>query len=106
MLSGPAATSDGLLRELWTSWASMLRVYSAAHGLNSEHHAVVEVGAEEIVLRVDMRWVRFRRNGMTNSEGFAAGFALEEDGRVRIGDVTKEMDVAAEEVARGMLSAG
>ena len=33
-----------LRTELWTSWASLLRSYSAAHGLNSRHHAVVEVG--------------------------------------------------------------
>jgi hypothetical protein len=89
--------------ELWTSWASMLRVYAAAHGLTSERHAVVEVGAEEIVLRVDTRWVRFTRDAMTTSDGLSAGFAMEEDGRIRIGDATDEMDMAAEEVARGML---
>jgi hypothetical protein len=90
--------------ELWTSWASMLRVYSAAHGLTSDRHAVVEVGAEEIVLRVDTRWVRFTRDAMTTSEGLSVPFAMEEDGRVRVGDVTDEMDMAAEAVARGMLA--
>ena len=82
----------------------MLRVYSAAHGLTSEHHAVVEVGAEEIVLRVDTRWARFTHNEMTTSAGVSVGFAMEEDGSIRIGDVTEDMDMAAEEVARGMLS--
>ncbi len=81
----------------------MLRVYAAAHGLTSTHHAVVEVGAEEIVLRVDTRWVRFARDAMTTSEGLAVGFGLEEDGQVRIGDVAEEMDMAAEGVARGMM---
>ncbi len=89
--------------ELWTSWASMLRVYSAAHGLTSDRHAVVEVGSEEIVLRVDGRWARFTHDSMTTTEGISVGFAMEEDGRVRIGDVTEEMDLAAEEVARCML---
>lgn len=89
--------------ELWTSWASMLRVYAAAHGLASEHHAVVEIGSAEIVLRVDTRWVRFTRDQMTTSEGGVKEFALEEDGQVRIGDVTDEMDMAAEAVARGLL---
>ena len=84
----------------------MLRVYSAAHGLTSEHHAVVEVGAEEIVLRVDTRWARFTHDSMTNSEGVSAEFQMTVDGRVRIGDVTEEMDMAAEEVSRGMLAAG
>lgn len=84
----------------------MLRVYAAAHGLTSTRHAVVEVGAEEILLRVDTRWVRFTRGAMTTSEGVACSFAMEVDGRVRIGDVTEEMDLAAEEVARGMLGGG
>ncbi len=82
----------------------MLRVYSAAHGLTSEHHAVVEIGSEEIVLRVDTRWARFTHESMTTSEGLGVGFAMEVDGRVRIGEVTEEMDMAAEEVARGMLT--
>ncbi len=94
---------ESLQVELWTSWASMLRVYAAAHGLASEHHAVVEVGAAEIVLRVDTRWVRFTRDRVTRSEGGAQEFALEEDGQVRIGAVTEEMDMAAEAVARGLL---
>ena len=81
----------------------MLRVYAAAHGLTSEHHAVVEVGADEIVLRVDQRWVRFTHDGMVTSDGRTLGFALEEDGQVRIGDVAEEMDMAAEGVARGMM---
>jgi hypothetical protein len=81
----------------------MLRVYAAAHGMNSMHHAVVEVGAEEIVLRVDTRWVRFSAETMETSSGEQAGFELMEDGGVRIGDVTDEMDMAAERVAREML---
>jgi hypothetical protein len=81
----------------------MLRVYAAAHGLASEHHAVVEIGAEEIVLRVDSRWVRFTRDQLINSEGEVRRFALEEDGQVRMGAVLEEMDMAAESVARGLL---
>ncbi len=54
--------------ELWTSWASMLRVYAAAHGLTATRHAVVEVGAEEILLRVDHRWLRFTTK-QTSSDG-------------------------------------
>jgi len=82
----------------------MLRVYAAAHGLASEHHAVVEVGAGEIVLRVNAtRWVRFTRDAMTTSVGESRVFALEVDGSVRIGDAVEEMDMAAEGVARGIL---
>jgi len=82
----------------------MLRVYAAAHGMSSPHHAVVEVGAAEITLRVNHRWVRFTQDTMEDSEGKTAAFALNEDGSVRMGDATEEMDMAAERVAREMLN--
>ena len=81
----------------------MLRVYAAAYSLSSEHHAVVEVGQQEIVLRAHTRWVRFTRHEMTTSEGHSSAFAMQEDGRITIGDQTQEMDMAAEEVARTLL---
>ncbi len=82
----------------------MLRVYAAAHGLTSAHHAVVEVGAEEIVLRVEKRWVRFTRDAMTSSEGVTASFEIAEDGSVSVGERTEEMDMAADAVARELLA--
>jgi hypothetical protein len=82
----------------------MLRVYSAAHGLTSTQHAVVEVGGSEIVLRVGPKWTRFSEDRMMSSEGVSLPFALEEDGRVRIGDAHQELDMAAEKVAREMLA--
>jgi hypothetical protein len=91
--------------ELWTSWASLLRSYSAAHGMNSKHHAVVEVSADEIILRVNDRWLRFTEAAMKHSDGATETFALTEDGNVRIGSGTpEEMDMAAERIAREMLS--
>jgi hypothetical protein len=42
--------------ELWTSFASLLRSYAAAHGLNSRHQAVVEVSAGSVMLRVAGHW--------------------------------------------------
>ena len=83
----------------------MLRVYAAAHGLASAHHAVVEIGAEEIVLRVDTRWVRFTQTAETFSDGRECGFELHEDGSVTLNGVTEELDMAAEGVARAMFSA-
>jgi len=92
-----------LRRELWTSWASLLRSYSAAHGLNRNHHAVVEVGAEEIILRVGDRWMRFTRDAAEDSRGNKSAFSLELDGRVRLGNEIDEMDLAAEKLAREMM---
>ena len=81
----------------------MLRVYAAAHGMASTHHAVVEIGADEIVLRVDQRWVRFVRESMTTSEGGSVPFSIAQDGTVSIAGVVDEMDMAAEGVARTLL---
>ena len=92
-----------LRTELWTSWASLLRSYAAAHGLNSRHHAVVEVGADEITLRVASRWLRFTHEQMEDSDGNRSGFSLQEDGTVKIEGTAEEMDIAAEALAREMM---
>jgi hypothetical protein len=98
------ASMDHRLRtELWTSWASLLRSYAAAHGLNSRHHAVVEVGADEITLRVGSRWLRFTHDQMEDSDGNRSGFSLEEDGTVKLNGIAEEMDLAAERLAREMM---
>ena len=90
--------------ELWTSWASLLRSYAAAHGLNAVQHAVVEVSADEITLRVGSRWLRFTQEAMQESGKEPVGFRLEENGNVVIdGAEEEEMDFAAERLARGML---
>ena len=95
---------DARLRaELWTSWASLLRSYAAAHGMNSTHHAVVEVGAEEITLRVASRWLRFTHEMMELSDGGRSTFGMQEDGTVKLNGVAEEMDLAAERLAREMM---
>ena len=92
-----------LRTELWTSWASLLRSYAAAHGLNSRHHAVVEVGADEITLRVADRWLRFTHETLQDSEGHSSTFAMQEDGTVKLNGTAEEMDLAAERLAREMM---
>ncbi len=92
-----------LHRELWTSWASLLRSYAGAHGLSSRHHAVVEVGPDEILLRVNTRWLRFTHNAVSDSNGASQTFSLEEDGTAKLDGVTEEMDMAAERLAREMM---
>ena len=94
--------------ELWTSWASLLRSYAAAHGLNSAHHAVVEVSADQITLRVNDRWLRFSSSDMQHSGEPATAFKLHEDGTVTFGPAHElatsiAMDIAAEQFARQML---
>ena len=92
-----------LRTELWTSWASLLRSYAAAHGLNRRHHAVVEVGAVEITLRVGSRWLRFTHETLQDSEGRRFSFNMQEDGTVKLNGIAEEMDLAAERLAREMM---
>jgi hypothetical protein len=91
--------------ELWTSWASMLRSYAAAHGLNSTHHAVVEVSANEITLRVNDRWLHFTASDLQHSGEAPIPFRLNENGTVTINhQPEQEMDIAAEQFAREILT--
>jgi len=94
MNASEAAMDPRLRTELWTSWASLLRSYAAAHGLNSKHHAVVEVGADEITLRVASRWLRFTHETIQDSEG---------NQTVKLNGIAEEMDLAAERLAREMM---
>lgn len=91
--------------ELWTSWASLLRSYAAAHGLNAANHAVIEVSAGYITMRVGMHWVRFTPTTMQQDGHAAVIFELQEDGTVVIANgAPEEMDMAAERIARGLLT--
>lgn len=72
--------------------------------MNAKQHAVVEVSADEITVRVGSRWLRFTESAMQHSDGAPVKFALTEDGRVLVGDAeAEEMDMAAERLTRGML---
>ncbi len=100
------ALTPQLHTELWTSWASLLRSYAAAHGLNTTQHAVVEVGADEITLRVGTHWLRFTATTLQHENSALIPFNLKENGTVRINHgPEEEMDIAAERFAREMMSA-
>jgi hypothetical protein len=91
--------------ELWTSWASLLRSYAAAHGLNSTQHAVVEVSAGEITLRVGTHWLRFTATALEHDDTPPETFTLHENGTVSINnEPEEEMDIAAERFAREMMT--
>lgn len=95
--------------ELWTSWASLLRSYAAAHGLSATQHAVVEASAGQITFRVGSRWLKFTEDAMQYGSTQETGedsrsFSLNENGTITInGGPEEEMDLAAERLAREML---
>ena len=92
-----------LQTELWTSWASLLRSYTSLHGLNATHHAIVEVSPDLILVRVGTRTLRSTPTTLTDTDGHTQPFSLNEDGTVKIGTLTDQMDLAAERLAREMM---
>ncbi len=58
----------------------------------------------EIILRVDTRWLRFTPTSMTHSNNNTSNFSLQENGTVTLGESNEEMDLAAERLAREMMS--
>jgi hypothetical protein len=94
---------QALHRELWISWASLLRSYAAAHGLNSKQFAVIEFGEDEIVVRAGSKWVRFTHGEMESSDGNKIVFALNEDGTVALDGKMDEMDFLAERITRELM---
>ena len=98
----PAA--ELLQRELWSSWAGVLRSYAAVHSLGRDQHAVVEVSEHEILLRYGTRWLRFEPGTMYSSENGPKGFVLTVNGQARIDDTEDEMDLAAERLTREIIT--
>jgi hypothetical protein len=93
--------------ELWVSLASLLRSYTAVHGLNGNRQATVELGEEQITVRHADVWLDLKRNGAqvmwTRDDGRSGMLELTEAGRLRSTAVENEMDVAAEAWARELM---
>jgi hypothetical protein len=96
--------TDQLQRELWTSWASLLRSYAAVHSLGRDQHAVVEVSEASILLRYGLRWARFTQDRYVTSQGEEMTFTLTENGRACMGDDEDEMDLYAERLASAIIT--
>uniref|UniRef100_E6PZ79 Uncharacterized protein n=1 Tax=mine drainage metagenome TaxID=410659 RepID=E6PZ79_9ZZZZ len=108
MTAMPVDSGDRLWTELWVSLASLLRSYTAAHGLNGSRQATVELGEERIMVRRGERWLRLERAGaeidVMREDGAGWRMKFGEDGR--IGSETgewMEMDMQAESWARELM---
>ncbi len=98
-------TADLMLqRELWTSWAGVLRSYAAVHSLGQPFHAVVEVSDGEILIRYGTRQMRFDPATMRVDDGPAVPFRLTVNGHAIVGDTEDEMDLAAERLCREIIT--
>ena len=108
-VSGPRGASDEhLWVELWVSLASLLRSYTAAHGLNGNRQATVELGEERITVRHSPAWLELEREGAQvrwrREDGRAGLMELTEAGRLRAGEREDEMDMVAEAWARELMA--
>jgi len=96
-----------LFVELWVSLASLLRSYTAAHGLNGNRQATVELGEEQITVRHGDRWLDLNRNGAQiqwrRENGRSGIMQLTEDGRLHSESGEDEMDMVAEAWARELM---
>jgi len=99
--------ADAIWVELWVSLASLLRSYTAAHGLNGNRQATVELGEERIVVRHGEQRLELERDGAQVSwmreDGQGGTMELTEEGRLRSGTGEEEMDLVAEAWARELM---
>lgn len=97
----------GLYVELWVSLASLLRSYTAAHGLNGNRQATVELGETRIMVRRAERWLELTRSEVQvawrREDGTSGELELTESGSLRSGAKEEEMDMAAEAWARELM---
>ena len=93
--------------ELWVSLASLLRSYTAAHGLNGDRQATVELGEEHITVRHGNAWLDLKRNGAqllwSREDGRGGMLEMTEAGRIRSESGEEEMDMLAEAWARELM---
>ena len=101
------ASNERLCVELWVSLASLLRSYTAAHGLNKSLQATVELGERRITVRHGASWLELEREGAQvrwrREDGPAGLMELTEAGRLRTGVREEEMDMVAEAWARELM---
>ena len=90
-----------------SSFISLIRSYTAAHGLNGTRQAVLEVSEDHLLVRAGDRLLTVRFDGERGSwkreSGAATEFTLDEHGRVIVNGETEEMDMAAERLAREIM---
>jgi hypothetical protein len=102
-----SGSPEQLYIELWVSLASLLRSYTAAHGLNGNRQATIELGEERIKARHGNAWLELDRRGAEISwrreNGQSGVLQLTESGRLFCDDTEEEMDMAAEAWARELM---
>ncbi|MGO9324188.1 MAG: transcriptional regulator [Terracidiphilus sp.] len=101
------APDPQLFAELWTSLASLLRSYTAAHGLHLKREADVSLTEEKITVSHGEKWLRLVRSHAiltwTRENGNIGTMELTESGNLRSDTHEEAMDLAAEQWAREIM---
>ena len=110
----PVENDERLYVELWVSLASLLRSYTAAHGLNGNRQATVELGEEKILVRHSSQWLDLsrvggevtwlREDGRSGRLRFTEHGRLDADGAGLTSTDGEEMDMTAERWARELMT--
>ncbi|HEU5351264.1 MAG TPA: transcriptional regulator [Terracidiphilus sp.] len=106
-MTSTASSAAAVLGELWVSLASLLRSYTAAHGLNRSRQATVELGEHRITVRHGERWLDLRRShervNWMRENGKGGSLELTESGSLRSAAGEEQLDLAAEAWARELM---
>ena len=114
-MSGTETAAEPVYAELWISLASLLRSYTAVHGLGGNRQAEIDANECQIVARHGEKRLELRRVGASvnwmRENGESGLLELTEAGRLRNaaknelenGAGEQEMDMAAEAWARGLM---
>jgi hypothetical protein len=105
--TGLVGDAEQLYVELWVSLASLLRSYTALHGLNGKGQAMVELGESRILVRHGEDWLELERTGAQvrwkRGNGQTGTLELTEAGQLLSDSGEEEMDMAAERWARELM---
>ncbi len=93
--------------EFWVSLSSLLRSYTALHGLSGKRHAVVSLDEDRIVVEHGGKRLELERMGADvtwkREDGAAGALQLTANGRLKSPAGEEEMDMAAEAWARELM---
>ena len=106
-MPAPVHSVEALWEELFSALASLLRSYTAAHGLHEGIEAVIDFDAHRITARNGERWLHLERNNnavtWTRENGTSGVLELTDHGRLRSSVGEEEMDIAVEAWARELM---
>ena len=106
-------SAEEIYAEFWVSLASLLRSYTALHGMIATKQATVELEKNRILARCGTDWLDLERDGAViqwrRADGRNGTMEFTETGRLRSGAKVEEeqgeeeMDMAAEAWARELM---